>query len=166
MKRTQGLIVAILFPFCMYSQTSNWDIVPKTGRSSLKYSDTRLLSFDNDTLNFANANTIGRIPIDSISSLTRETGGDKALRSVLIGAVSLGAGGLLVGFAIDNDDNAKSTSYSSSSSQEGYMKIVLPIAGVALGAGLGAALAPATEITEIDMQQFSHDEKVRTISAL
>ncbi len=165
MKFLLGLIMAGLLPFHTHAQTDTWDMISTTRGSKL--SNIRLISLHDNHLTFEHANAVHRTHIDSIASLIREKGGNKTVRSVIVGAVGLGAAGYLVGLALDkNEGNASSGSYYSSQQEKGNMKVILPVLGTAVGAGLGAAFAPSREVTEINLSVLSHEDKIRTVRSI
>ncbi len=165
MKFLLGLIMAGLLPFHTHAQTDTWNMISTTRGSKL--SNIRLISLRDDHLIFEHANAIHRMHIDTIASLIREKGGTKIVRSLIVGAVGLGAAGYLVGLALDKSEgDASSWNYYSSQQKEGNMKVILPVLGTAVGAGLGAVFAPSREVTEINLSVLSHEDKIKTVRSI
>ena len=163
MKLIAGIALCLLlFSISTLSQTGDWKMIVR----GTEYSNVTLLAVENDTVKCQLNSNDGRVPVDSIMSLSRHTGAGKTARSVIIGGLGLGATAYLLALVMDRNDARDSYSNNSSSESSGNIKVILPILGVAVGAGLGAALAPAQETVQIKFARMSHQERISIINSL
>ncbi len=155
----------VLINFGMSQNSAGWTIRILTNTQIKELADVKLQLLAGDTLRFRWKALEGWTLADSVLSVSQTKGEGKIVRSVVLGSVALGATGYLVGYALSVNEPTTNY-YSSKSSDETDWKVILPVLGVAAGAGLGAALSPSLERTEYEFTSYSKEEKLSVLRSL
>lgn len=157
MKSKLGCVtLCVLLALPVYGQNGGQQIVLVSGE---KYPDLSIDSLDGNDLIAVSADTMLRIPLDSIAVVSMP-GSSNILRGISIGLLAGAAAGFMGGLIIDGA-NGKRGGSNPASGETDY-KVILPIAAGILGGSIGAIAGSSGGVSHVNLIGKSVGEK-RTI---